>query len=101
MLTPLRDRVLIRPEQNPTETESGLHLVEDHRPEVMGTVAKVPDRIAHDCVECGHRLWTPPSVQVGDTVLFSYSSGQEVLIDDERFLILREDDIHAVLEGVR
>jgi chaperonin GroES len=100
MLRPLGDRILIRPEDRPTETESGLHLVEHHRPDVMGTVARVPDRIARDCAECGHTMWSAPIVSVGDTVIFSYSAGQDITVDDERFILLRESDIHAVLEGV-
>lgn len=38
-------------------------------------------------------------VQPGDDVLFSWTAGQEILIDDERFLLLREDDLLAVLES--
>lgn len=100
MLTPLGDRILIRPEFNPDTTESGLHLVEHRKPETMGEVVKVPERIGHDCPECGHRLYHVASVRVGDSVIFSWQSGQEIFINDERFLLMREDDILAVLEGV-
>ena len=40
-----------------------------------------------------------PIVQVGDVVLFSWAVGQEILIDDERYLLMRESDILAVCEG--
>ena len=39
-----------------------------------------------------------PSVKVGDYVLFSWQSGQEFVMDDERFLIMREEDLLAVVE---
>ena len=100
MIQPLGDRILIKPESNPTETESGLHLVEHRKPETMGEVVKVPERIGYDCSECGHRLYRVSEVQVGDTVIFSWTSGQEVFIDDERYLLMRESDIMGVLEGV-
>ena len=100
MIQPLGDRILIRPEANPTETESGLHLVEHHKPETMGEVICVPERVAIECVECGHTLYKVADVKAGDTVLFSWNVGQEVFLDDERYLLMRESDILAVLEGV-
>jgi co-chaperonin GroES (HSP10) len=41
-----------------------------------------------------------PSVKVGDTVLFSWASGQEITVDDgkETYLLMRESDLLAVLE---
>lgn len=100
MLKPLGDRILIRPEANPETTESGLHLVEHRKPETMGEVVRVPEHIAGECPECLHTIYHPPAVRVGDTVLFSWQSGQEVFIEDERFFLMRESDILAVLEGV-
>jgi co-chaperonin GroES (HSP10) len=40
------------------------------------------------------------SVKVGDTVLFSWASGQEITVDDgkETYLLMRESDLLAVLE---
>jgi chaperonin GroES len=40
-------------------------------------------------------------VQVGDRVLFGKYSGTEVKIDEEEFLILREDEILGVIEGAK
>jgi chaperonin GroES len=39
----------------------------------------------------------PIPVQVGDTILMDKYSGQEVTIDDEEFVILRADDIVAII----
>jgi chaperonin GroES len=38
-------------------------------------------------------------VKVGDKVLFGKYSGTEVKVDDEELLVMREDDIMAVIEG--
>ncbi|GAB4365184.1 MAG: co-chaperone GroES [Methylohalobius sp. ZOD2] len=38
-------------------------------------------------------------VKVGDKVLFGKYAGTEVTVDDEELLVMREDDIMAVLEG--
>lgn len=39
-----------------------------------------------------------PEVKVGDHVLFSWNVGQEILINEERYLLLHESDITAILE---
>jgi chaperonin GroES len=38
-------------------------------------------------------------VKVGDTVLFGKYSGTEIKIDGEELLVMREDDIMAIIEG--
>ncbi len=40
----------------------------------------------------------PHEVKPGDTVLFSPASGQEITVDDERLIIMQENDLLAVLE---
>ena len=42
---------------------------------------------------------TPLDVKVGDTVLFGKYSGQEIKIDGEERLIMREEEILAILES--
>ena len=100
MITPIRDRIVVKPEPNDTQTASGLQLVEHYKPEVMGTVVAVPERIAQHCPECGHCLFTPVSVKVGDTVIFGWDCGQELFVDDERYLLIKEADLSAILERV-
>jgi len=127
ILRPLNDRVLIKPHVAPTETPSGLALVEHYKPEQMGTVVAVgiqthprkaeaealaewinpstrtdgnlPEEIAaadllRDLVR------REPVVKPGDDVLFSWQAGQEIFLhdDDTRYLIVREDDLLAVIE---
>jgi chaperonin GroES len=42
---------------------------------------------------------TPLDVKAGDTVLFGKYSGQEIKIDGEEYLIMREEEILGVIEG--
>lgn len=100
MLKPLTDRILIKPDPHQdTITASGITLVEDWKPEHMGEVVSVPERADAHCPECGCRVFALPSVKVGDIVLFSHQSGQEITIEDTRYLLMREDDLLAVYEG--
>src|SRR5881296_3100134 len=41
----------------------------------------------------------PLDVKDGDTILFGKYSGQEIKIDGEEYLIMREDEVLAVIEG--
>jgi chaperonin GroES len=40
----------------------------------------------------------PPDVKDGDTILFGKYSGQDIKIDGEEYLILREDDVLAIID---
>ncbi len=42
---------------------------------------------------------TPLDVKAGDTVLFGKYSGQEIKVDGEEYLIMREDEVLGVIEG--
>ena len=96
-LTPLTDRILVKPEEADNTTASGLVLIRDYAPENVGTVVAIPERAGHDCPECGTRVFTPPSVKVGDTVLFGYDAGQEITLDEARYFLIRDADLIAVL----
>jgi len=47
--------------------------------------------------EQGKRV--PLDVKAGDTILFGRYAGQEVKLDGEEYLIMKEDDVLAVIEG--
>jgi chaperonin GroES len=100
MLRPLTDRILIKPDAVPDQTYSGLHLVQDWKPENMGEVVALPERVDAHCPDCGGTVFVAPSVKLGDTVLFSWTSGQDIRVNGERFLLMRESDLLAVLENV-
>lgn len=86
-MIPLGDRVLIRPAARPEQTESGILLSEHRKPDTAGWVESVGGETHRD-----------PCVKRGDYVLFSWQSGQEFWMDEERFLIMRESEILAVVE---
>jgi co-chaperonin GroES (HSP10) len=97
VITPLYDRILIRPELAPDTTDSGLHLVRDWTPEHHGTVVALPATVQQTCPDCGGTVPGSPSVQIGDVVAFSIEAGQELTIDEERYLLIRDRDLIAVL----
>lgn len=128
-LKPLGDRVLIKPEIPSTITESGLVLAEHRKPEQTGTVVAVgpcPHPRKAEAEELAERLdqyetfddpeaWSvqgatllrdlvrkEPSVKVGDYVVFSWTAGQEIWVEDgeARYLLMRESDILCVVEGL-
>lgn len=87
-LTPLGARVLVEPLQPKTVTASGIELVEGRVPETMGRV-----------IACGSVLppLPPDAVAPGDVVLFSWQAGQELLLDEARYIMLHQDDVLAVV----
>jgi chaperonin GroES len=92
-LTPLSDRVVVRPTQRDEVTRSGIVLPDTarekpQRGEILavgnGRLTEKGDRIEMD-------------VKVGDQVLFAKYGGTEFKLDDEDLLILSEKDVLAVL----
>jgi chaperonin GroES len=99
VLNPLGDRVLIKPDIPPDMTDSGLHLVQDWKPENCGEVVAAASRPDCHCPECGTRVFRAPSVKAGDVVIFSWTTGQEITLDGVKYLLMKEDDLLGVLEG--
>jgi chaperonin GroES len=93
-LRPLYDRVLVRRIKPDDRTKGGLYIPESAKKKPteaivleVGKGALLPDG--------SHR---PIGVKKGDKVLFGEYSGAEVKIVDANVLVLREDDILAVIE---
>ena len=93
-LRPLRDRVLVKPEKAEQKTASGLYISsgaqeKPQRGEVIAVGAgKLDDK--------GERI--PVDVKVGDVVIYGKYGGNEVKIDGEEYLLMRDSDIYAVVE---
>jgi chaperonin GroES len=91
---PLQDRILIKRVEEETKTKGGIIIPDSakEKPQEGLVVAvgsgKVTDK--------GTRV--PPEVKKGDRILFGKYSGTEIKVDGEEHLILREDDILAILE---
>ena len=94
-LTPLGDRVVVRPLGREETTKSGIVLPDTakEKPQRGTIVAAGPGRRDDD----GDRIEL--DVKVGDQVLFAKYSGTEFKLDDEELLILAEKDILAVVES--
>ncbi|MCY4586800.1 MAG: co-chaperone GroES [Bryobacterales bacterium] len=94
-LRPLHDRILItRVEQ--AEPKKGSIIIPD-------SAKEKPSEGIVVAVGAGKRLddgtVIAPDVKAGDHILFGKYSGSEVTVDDTEYLILREDEILAVIEG--
>jgi chaperonin GroES len=94
-LTPLGDRVVIKPLGREETTKSGIVLPDTakEKPQRGTVVAAGPGRRDDD----GDRIEL--DVKVGDQVLFAKYSGTEFKLDDEELLILAEKDILAIVTG--
>ncbi|HEX5411940.1 MAG TPA: co-chaperone GroES [Terriglobia bacterium] len=96
-LRPLQDRILIKRIEE-KETVKGGIIIPD-------TAKEKPQE--GEVVAIGHGKKTedgkviPLDVKVGDRVLFGKYSGNDIKIDEQEYLILREDEILGVLEAAK
>lgn len=92
---PLRDRVLIKYSPEEEKTAGGLYIPEaaKEKPQKGTVIEAGPGRITDN----GKRQ--PMEVKVGDTVLFEKYSGSKIKIDEEEYLIIREEDILGIIES--
>ena len=94
-ITPLHDRVLVRRLED-KETAKGGIIIPDtakekpHEGEVIAVGAGK--------LEKGRRI--PLDVKIGDRILFGKYTGNDIKIDDQEYLILREEEILAKVGGV-
>lgn len=94
-IRPLHDRVLVKRIEPGDKTSAGGIIIPD-------TAKEKPQEGEVMAVGSGKMLENgkvqPMNVNVGDRILFGKYSGTDVKIDDEEYLIMREDDILGVLE---
>jgi len=90
-LQPLADRVVIKPIEREEVTKGGIILPDTVRekPQEGKVIAVGPGRLSED----GKRI--AMDVKVGDVVIYARYAGTEIKIDDEEYVILRENDILA------
>lgn len=91
---PLHDRVIVKRMEGEEKTKGGIIIPDTAKEKpVEGKVVAVGDgRITED----GKKL--PLEVKAGDRILFGKYAGTEIKIDGEEHLIMREDDIIAIVE---
>ena len=93
-IRPLGDRVVVKALPSEEVTKSGIVIPDTakEKPQQAEVIAVGPGRV----LENGQRQ--PIDVKLGDKVLYSKYAGNEVKIEDEEYLILRDIDILAVVE---
>ncbi len=92
-LTPLHDRVIVKPSAAEETTAGGLIIPDSaqEKPQRGEIVAVGEGKIGDD----GKRQ--AMAVKVGDTVLYGKYSGTEVQVEGDDVLIMRESDIFAIV----
>ena len=93
-LRPLADRVIVKRIESETKTASGIVIPDNaaEKPDQGEVLAVGPGKMDDD----GDRVAL--SVKVGDRVLFGKYSGQTVKVDGDELLVMKEDDLFAVVE---
>jgi len=94
-LRPLHDRVIIKRLEAETKSAGGIVIPDSaaEKPVRGEVVAAGSGKILED------GKVRPIAVKAGDKVLFGKYSGTEVKIDGEELLVMREEDLLAVIEG--
>jgi chaperonin GroES len=87
-IQPLSDRVLVEPQEAETKTASGLYIPDSakEKPQQGKVVAVGKGKKDHNM-----------TVKVGDIVLYGKYSGSELKYEGNDYLIMREDDILAII----
>jgi chaperonin GroES len=93
-LRPLADRVIVKRLENETKTASGIVIPD--------TAAEKPDQGEVLAVGPGRKNdkgdLVAMNIKIGDRVLFGKYSGQTVKVDGDELLVMKEDDLFAVVE---
>jgi chaperonin GroES len=93
-IKPIRDRIVVQPIQNETQTQSGIFIPDTatEKPQQGNVLAVGSGRVAEN------GTIVPLTIKASDQVLYAKHAGQTVKLDGEEFLILREEEIIAVIE---
>lgn len=93
-LQPLNDRVLVKRLESEEKTAGGLYIPDTakEKPSKGEIIAVGPGKVADN----GQRI--AMAVKQGDMVLFNKYAGTEVKLDGEEHLVMREEDILAIID---
>ena len=94
-IRPLQDRVLVQRLEEELEKTRGGIIIPDtakEKPQQGKVIAVGKGKVSED------GKVTPLDVKAGDTILFGKYSGTEVKVEGEELLVMREDDIMAIIE---
>ncbi len=92
-ITPLGDRVVIKPSNREEVSKSGIIIPDTakEKPQEGSIIAVGPGRLNEE----GKRV--AMELKVGDKVLYAKYAGTEIKLDNEEYLILRENDVMGKL----
>lgn len=94
-LTPLHDRLIVRPAAAEEKTAGGLYVPDTAKEKPQKGEVLAVGTGKYD--EAGKLV--PMAVKVGDQVLYGKYSGTEISVDGEEVLIMRESDVFAIVGG--
>jgi chaperonin GroES len=91
-IIPLNDRIVIFRQEEKEMVKNGLFIPENavEKPQEGLVVAVGSGKVVNN-------VFVPLDVKVGDKILFGKFSGTEVVVDDVKLLILREEEVFAKL----
>ncbi len=94
-IRPLGDKVIVQRDEADSITESGIYLPEQAKDTPKsGVILAIGDGALNQ--ETGERI--PMTVSKGDRVVFTSYAGNEVKLDDKELLIMKEDEILAIID---
>ncbi len=94
-IRPLHDRIIVQRLEEGEQKVGGIIIPDTAKEKPQqGTVIAAGNGKTKDD---GKRI--PLDVTAGDTILFGKYSGQEIKLDGEEYLIVREDEVLAIIEG--
>ena len=93
-IRPLHDRVIVQRIEEGEQKVGGIIIPDTakEKPQQGKVIAAGTGKVRDD----GTRQ--PPDVKAGDLILFGKYSGQEIKLDGEEYLIIKEDEVLAVIE---
>lgn len=93
-IRPLQDRILVKRLEETATTKGGIIIPDTakEKPQEGEVVAAGKGRVLEDGTQRALDL------KVGDKILFGKYAGSDVKIDEEDYLIMREDDVLGVVE---
>ena len=94
-IRPLHDRVIVKRLDEEKKTAGGIVIPDTaaEKPSMGEVVAVGPGKTDDN----GKLI--PMGVKIGDKILFGKYSGQEIKLDGEEYLIMREDEVLGVIEN--
>jgi chaperonin GroES len=93
-IRPLHDRIIVKRMEEQEVRKGGIIIPDTakEKPQEGKVIAVGTGKVNDE----GKKI--PPDVKAGDRILFGKYSGSEVKVDDEEYLILKEEDVLGIIE---